>query len=50
MAPHPLDQITVPELKKAVAILKAYYKGQTIHIKTGERHEPVGIIKHYLVK
>lgn len=41
MALHPFDSITPAELTKAVAILKAYHPGKLLHIKTGEREEPV---------
>lgn len=50
MAIHPFDPITVPELTKATAMLKAHHKGKLLHIKTGERDEPVSNIKPFQIQ
>lgn len=38
---HPFDQLNVAEMKKSVAMVKAYHKGKTLHFKTVESLEPV---------
>lgn len=43
MSLHPFDSITPAELTKAVAILKSHHAGKLLHIKTGEREEPVSV-------
>lgn len=48
MALHPFDPLTPAELTKGVAILKANHPGKLLHIKTGERLEPVSTNPLYL--